>query len=356
MNRSDRIRRVRAAMAEDRLETFFFADPANIFYLSGFRGSDGALLLTPSESVLLVDGRYGTQAQQQAPRCRLVVYKIKVEGIAEEIKRSKARRVGFESQAVSVDFHGALKKELPRVKWVSPSDWLLCLRSVKDPFEIALLRRANRIADLAFRKIFKRIRAGARENDLALEIEVFMKKRGAERASFPISVASGGNSSLPHARAGNRRIRKGEPVFIDFGCSLEGYQTDQTVTFFLGKISKAWKEIYSIVKEAHGLAIASLKPGMPASEVDWVAREFISKRGFGDRFTHSLGHGVGIEVHEYPAVSAKSEARLGAGMVFTIEPGIYIPGEGGIRIEDTIHLTSRGVELLTSVDKGLRAR
>jgi Xaa-Pro aminopeptidase len=183
-----------------------------------------------------------------------------------------------------------------------------------------------------------------------------MRKGGAERASFPISVASGRNSSLPHARSGRRPLRTGEPIFIDFGGCFDGYQTDQTVTLFLKRIPPRWREIYTTVKRAQEMAISSARPGMRASDLDAIAREEIVRAGYGEFFTHSLGHGVGIEVHEYPSISAKSAATLEVGMVFTVEPGVYVPGEGGVRIEDTVCLTRRGALRLTSVDKALVAR
>jgi Xaa-Pro aminopeptidase len=343
-------------MARDRVRCFLFTDLANVFYLSGFRGTDGALLVTPKETVLLVDGRYGTQARRQAPHCRVIVYAAKVSGIAGEIRKLGCSRIGFEPGAATVAFHESLSGELPNVSWVRPSEWHASLRAIKDPTEIRLMRRANRIVDRAFRETLRRIRPGLTEREIALDLESEMRRMGAEGVAFPVSVAGGENSSLPHARSENRRIRKGEPIFIDFGGCFEGYQTDQTVTLFLGNIPSRWREIYSVVKEAHDLAISSVKPGMRASELDGIARECIARRGFGETFSHSLGHGVGIEIHEYPSVSVRSEARLRPGMVFTVEPGIYIAGEGGVRIEDTILLTPRGAEPLTSVDKVLRAR
>jgi hypothetical protein len=217
VTRLDRIRRAREGMATDRVNAFLFTDLSNLFYLSGFCGSDGALLLTPKESVLLVDGRYGAQARRQAPRCRPVVYPAKVKGIVEEIRRLRVRRVGFEPEAFTVGFHEALRNELPRVSWVRPSAWHASLRGIKDAAELRLLREANRIVDRAFRRTLPGIRPGLPEREIALRLETEIRKGGAEAVSFPISVASGENSSLPHARSEDRRVREGEPIFIDFG-------------------------------------------------------------------------------------------------------------------------------------------
>lgn len=343
-------------MAKDQVEAFLFTDLSNIFYLTGFCGSDGALLVTSREAILLVDGRYDVQAKQQAPRCRVVVYAGKVEGVAGELQKKKLRRIGYEPASLTVAVHRALKRAASKVSWIYPSDWHPSFRAIKDLEELRFLRLANRKVDQAFRKMIPKIRIGMPEKEIALALELAMRRAGAEKTSFPISVASGKNASLPHARSEARRIRSGEPIFIDFGGTFKGYQTDQTVTLFWERIPPRWREIYMTVKEAHDLAFAAAMPGMWASDLDAIAREHIAKRGFGECFGHSLGHGVGIDVHEYPSISPRSKARLEAGMVFTIEPGIYIPGKGGVRIEDTVFLTDKGAKCMTSIDKSLRSR
>jgi len=353
-DRTRRLKRVHLGLSQDNLEAFLFTDLANVFYLSGFRGSDGALLVSPDESILLVDGRYGAQAKEQAPECRLVVYPQKKKGISDEILQLKIKKLGFESSSMTVRFHQSLKQNLPAVEWGNPSDWYSTLRAQKDLEERDLMRRANKIADSSIEKVLQLIHEGISERDIAIELEYEMKKKGAEGASFPILVASGERTALPHAKPTSRKLKKGDVCFIDFGCTLDGYQTDQTISFSIGSPQKKWVEIHEIVKTAHDRAIEEASEGKSVADLDSVARGYIDEKGYGKYFTHSLGHGVGIEVHEYPRLSGGVSSKLESGMVFTIEPGIYIPGEGGVRIEDTLILTEKGVEFLTTVDKAFR--
>lgn len=355
MNYKKRLSHVRAEMQKEGCDAILFTNLPNLFYLSGFRGSDGALLITDTQAVLLVDGRYGTQAKMQAPDCVVVVYPEKTIGISDEIKKHRLAVVGFESRAVSHEFFEGLKAQLSSVQLKPVGKWIVLLRRVKDEAEIQVLKKANHIADEAAREILDWVKPGIMERDLATELEYRMKKKGAEKASFSILVAGGERGSLPHAMPTERKLQKNEFFFLDFGCTYEGYQTDQTLTIALGKPDPTWLKIYQIVKEAHDLAIEALKPSVPASELDRIARDHIAKSGYRENFSHSLGHGVGIEVHEYPPVSSKSDAVTEEHMVLTIEPGIYLPEKGGVRIEDTLLVTKGGSEALTTLDKELQS-
>jgi len=355
MNFVSRIDRFRKAIHKEQLQGAIVTHLPNIYYLAGFRGSDGALFISNDQAVLLVDGRYGTQAKHQSSHCKIVVYPEKSGGIADLILQSKIEKVGFESRALNVDFFDQLQKKVSKkVEMVALGSWIYQFRRCKELEEIQILEKANRIADDSAKEILEWIRVGVRENEISTELEYRMKKKGAERASFSILVAGGERGALPHAMPTDRELKKNELFFLDFGCTLDGYQTDQTLTIALGKISDEWRKIYQIVKDAHDLAIEQLKPGISAQALDQIARKFIDQAGYGDRFSHSLGHGVGIEVHEYPAVSAKSEAIIEEGMVVTREPGIYLPDQGGVRIEDTLLVTREGSKSLTTVDKQLR--
>jgi Xaa-Pro aminopeptidase len=227
------------------------------------------------------------------------------------------------------------------------SDELRSLRGRKDKDELRVMEAAARIAEEAFREILPQVRPGAVERDLALELEFAMRRRGAEDKAFPFIVASGERGALPHGAASERRLRAGELVTLDFGACLHGYQSDETVTLAVGEVPSRLRRIYDVVFEAQQRALALVGPGVPLVQIDRAAREFIAEQGFGDFFGHGLGHGVGLEVHEYPVVSSRSEDTAEEGMVFTVEPGIYIPDLGGVRLEDTIQVTTAGYRRLT---------
>jgi Xaa-Pro aminopeptidase len=348
-----RIQKVRKVLIQEAQESILVTDLSNIFYLSGFRGSDGALLITPTTSVLLVDGRYGTQAKEQAAQCQVVVYPDKISGVVTALSDLGVRKLAYESGAITCELFSRLSQKTSGVEWKTVGDWFQSLRSVKEPEELKVLREANAIADASVREILEWVKPGTQEQEVANELEYRMKKKGAERASFAILVAGGERAALPHARPTDRKLKSGEMFFLDFGCTFKGYQTDQTLTIALGEPSAEMKEIYSIVKEAHDRAMDQVKAGAMTQEIDRVAREFIASKNYKEAFNHGLGHGVGIEVHEYPNLSWRSNAKLEAGMLITIEPGIYLPGIGGVRIEDTIAVTETGYEVLTGVDKEL---
>ena len=262
-------------------------------------------------------------------------------------------RVGIESEQMSVAFFNSLAGCLHDCELVPVGRELDDLRLVKDAEELSILGRSAEIASSSFLAILDKITPGAIERDIALALEFTMKGAGADEKSFDFIVASGLRGALPHGKASGKTIDKGDLVTIDFGVLYQGYHSDETVTLAVGKPDARQKKIYGIVKDAHDRAIAAVRPGVTLKELDVMARGHIEAKGYGSYFGHGLGHGVGLEVHEKPVVSYKSDGVVEEGMVFTIEPGIYIPGWGGVRIEDTVVVTHDGCSLLTRVPKDL---
>lgn len=335
------------------LDTLLVSAMPNIRYYTGFSGSDGLLVLTHHDCWLLVDGRYVTQAREQAPECEVICYRKKTDAVRSLVLESALHRIGFESERMTFATHAELVAEMPGVDFVPVSSELDALRQCKDATERTLLAATAKLASAALVETLSCVQPGTRESDVALALEVAMKRAGAEACAFDFIVASGERGALPHGRASHKLIAAGELVTIDYGAVCSGYFSDETVTIAVGSVDARQREIYEAVREAHDLAIAATRPGVPLADLDAIARNHIASRGFGDYFSHGLGHGVGLEIHEKPAVNATSTALAEDGMVITIEPGIYIPGLGGVRIEDTVIVTASGCELLTQVNKEL---
>jgi Xaa-Pro aminopeptidase len=325
----------------------------NIRYLSGFTGSDGVLLLTGGGATLLCDGRYTLQAGDEARCCSIAEYKVKIEGIASQLSGAGCLRVLFDAEQATVSFFNALVAAQPTVEFVPLADELDQLRAVKSAAEIAAVETAAAVASSAFQEIVPLIKPGISERLLAFELEMRMRKLGADEKAFEFIVASGERGALPHGRPSDRLVRSGELVTVDFGACCAGYNSDETVTVAVGQPDKKLLDIYRIVKEAHDLAIAAIRPGADCSGLDAVARRHIENSGFGEYFGHGLGHGVGLEIHEKPTVNSRSRQQLQEGMLITIEPGIYIPGLGGVRIEDLLVVTADGSRVLSRVNKEL---
>ena len=341
-------------IAELDLDALIFTGLPNIRYLAGFTGSDGVLVVARDDAWFLTDSRYTTQAGQEASHCRVREYRTKVEGVAALCAEASLVRVGIEAEQTTVAFFRALSDALSGVELVPLETELNGLRLVKEPAELELLSTCAAIASAALEEILPLVRPGAVEQELALALEMAMRRRGADDRSFDFIVASGERGALPHGRASEKVVADGELVTFDFGARYRGYCSDETVTVAVGGVDDRQREIYQVVKEAHDLAIAAVRPGIACRDLDRIARGYIEEKGFGPYFGHGLGHGVGIEVHEKPVVSYRSEQLAEEGMVFTIEPGIYIPGFGGVRIEDTVVVTGNGCRLLTGVSKELR--
>ncbi|NVN98405.1 MAG: aminopeptidase P family protein [Geobacteraceae bacterium] len=325
----------------------------NIRYLSGFKGSDGALLILPQDRHLLCDSRYTLQASDEAELCTVAEYKSKSEGITLLLKKVGCKRVAFDAEKVTVSFLNILKTALPDVDFIPVADELDQLRAVKSLDEIKSISAAANLSSTAFNELLPLIKPGVSERSIALELEFIMKRSGAEEKAFDFIVASGYRGALPHARPTEKLLEAGEMVTIDFGARLDGYNSDETVTVSVGEPDKKLYDIYRIVKEAHDLAISAIRPGIECSSLDEIARSHINNCGYGDFFGHGLGHGVGLEVHEKPVISPRSRQRTQVGMVFTVEPGIYIPDFGGVRIEDLVQVTEEGCIILSKASKEL---
>lgn len=349
----DRVVKARGYLQKHDVDAIVFFNMSNVRYLSGFTGSDGAVLLGRESAWFLTDSRYTTQASLEVTDCPTVEYRVKLEGIAELASGEGFRRIGFEAEHTTVAVLNALSARLPDVDFVQIGEELSQLRILKDAEELDLLDRTACIASEALVATLAILKPGTIEREFALELEFAMRRAGADDKSFDFIVASGERGALPHGRASSKEIGRGELVTIDFGAVFAGYHSDETVTVAIGEPDARQREIYGIVKEAHDRALAAVKPGVEFRELDRIARGFIEEKGFGAYFGHGLGHGVGLDVHEKPVVSPRGEGVVEEGMVFTIEPGIYIPGWGGVRIEDTVAVTGDGYRLLTRVPKEL---
>ena len=342
-------------MDSSRLDGILFSSLENIRYLCGFTGSDGALIITLEESFFLTDSRYWTQAEEEVKGSQIIHYKKKMEGIASLLSDLKLNNIGFESTSFAFSSHRFLSERLANeAKLIPLEDELKNLRVVKDAQELTLLRRAIDISSNAFFHVVEILKEGALEREAALEMESFMKRSGADAIGFDIIIASGKRSALPHGRASVKRIEKGDFILIDFGSGFQGYHSDQTRTLVCGNPSLEQQKIYQIVKEAHDQAIEKVRPGIPICEVDGAAREHIRNQGYGEYFGHGTGHGIGLAVHEDPVVNSENKGLVQEGMVFTVEPGVYIPEWGGVRIEDMVLVTPHGAEVLTYLPRELK--
>lgn len=351
----DRAHLVTQLLASRGLDALLFTDLNNIRYLCGFTGSDGALAVVGGRSCFLCDSRYTTQARLQVQADEIREYSVKLDGAIEFLQQAGARRIGFEAETLPFATVETLReKGGAACEWLPLTKEIQSLRGIKGADEIAAIEEATRLNAEAFEEVLPLIRPGAVERDIALALEIALKRRGAEEKAFTFIVASGPRGALPHGIASERSIGVGELVTIDFGVRYRGYHSDETVTVAVGEAPPRLRQIYDVVLKAHDLAMEQVRPGRALKEIDAVARDYIAAQGFGDYFGHGLGHGVGLEVHEYPTVSPRSVAVASEGMVFTIEPGIYVPELGGVRIEDIIEVTADGYRSLTRLSKALR--
>ena len=348
---ADRVGRLRSEFPE--AGALLILNEKNIRYLTGFTGGEGALMAGPDWLTLLVDGRYATQARAEARGAEILEFRNRVNGIAAEARRRGVGSVGFESPFLSVEEYLRLKEALPEAALRPLTKGFDFLRAVKDGGEIDRIREAARISREALAAIREMIRPGVREEEIALELEYRMRRGGAEQVSFETIVAAGDNSALPHATPGRRAIADGDCVMIDYGAVCGGYHSDETCTFVVGRASERQREVYRHVLEAHDRAIRAIRAGVSCGEIDGVARSYLAGAGLESAFAHGTGHGVGLDVHEAPRLAAGREELLRAGMVVTVEPGVYLPGLWGIRIEDMVLVTEGGCEILTRTSKDL---
>lgn len=350
-NRRSRLNRF---FEEYALKAILFTDLNNIRYLCGFSGSEGALLVSRDHAWFLCDSRYTAQAGEEVSGAEVrECAPIRLDTVAALVHEFGLNRVGFEAAHTTVSAFRKMSEKLPDVELVELGSKLDEIRVCKDGAEIEQLANVATLASQALASVLADIRPGVRESDVAVALEFEMRRRGADGRAFDFIVASGVRGAMPHGRASDKIIQSGELVTIDFGAVKDGYNSDETVTIACGEPEIRAKEIHAVVRTAHDLAIEAVRPGIACKDLDEVARSYIRMQGYGDYFGHGLGHGVGLEIHEMPTLSPRSTAELAEGMVVTIEPGIYIPGFGGVRIEDTVVVTGDGCRVLTSADKQL---
>ena len=347
MDHRRRVSRLRRKLRN--FDALLVYSPPNVRYLTGFTGSAGFVLIAPEADIFVTDFRYREQAAVEVQSCEVRVEDRPMAKILYSFcKKAGIKRFGFEP-VISFSLYSELKGLIPGM--LPFGDVLERMRELKDEQELCMINRAIKRAEDAFGHIKPHIRVGRTERSIALRLERRIKELGSGETPFPIIVASGANSAKPHAGAGEKKLKKGDLVTIDWGAEADGYSSDMTRTFLLagGNDMAIKKKIYSIVKRANRAALKALKPGAGLKAIDAVARGFIKDKGFGEYFGHGLGHGVGLDVHENPRLSPKGKGRAREGMVLTIEPGIYMPGLGGVRIEDMAFVTGKGKSVLTKL-------
>ena len=348
----ERVNKLRELFSGEGIDAFLVTSPENRFYLTGFTGSSGSVFITEKEIFLITDFRYDEQAKKQCPHCSIVMARDGLpEALRELAEKLNTKKLGCEGEIITYQQYTSLEEILAAREIKPLCGFMDNLRAVKDQGEIECIARAVELTDRAFSHILPLIREGVTECYLSLELEFFMRKNGAEGIAFPFIVASGQRSSLPHGTATEKIICCGDLVTMDFGASLAGYNSDMTRTVVVGKADDKQKEIYLIVLEAQMAGIRAVKPGVAASEVDRAARSVIEGYGYGESFGHSTGHGLGLKIHENPRLSEKDSTELRPGMVVTVEPGIYLPGWGGVRIEDSVLVESHGARVLSTTEK-----
>jgi Xaa-Pro aminopeptidase len=343
--------RVREYLRSAGVEALLILKDENRRYATGFTGSAGLALITPFEAVLIVDFRYVEQAEAEARACRVERGGADSAAVlASAVRDRDLRRIGFESEFVPVAAAERFRAKLAPTELVPLPD-VDQIRWIKDAEEIAAVARAAEIADAAFAHLLGVVRPGITERAAALELEIWLRRAGAERLSFETVFASGPRSALPHGRASDRAMAAGDLVTIDFGAVYDGYTSDCTRTVVIAPDESRQREIYEVVLRAQQRALAEIRAGVTGREIDAVARAVIDEAGFGQAFGHALGHGIGLDVHEGPRLSPQEETVLQPGMIVTVEPGIYIPGWGGVRIEDDVVVTADGCTVLTHAPK-----
>jgi len=352
----NRLKKLRQKLLEKELDAILISQPENRYYLSGFDGSAGFLLITAQDAILATDFRYIEQVKRQAPEYKLFqITSDMVNWFGELTAGLNLKRLGFEARDISFDMYrqlnSALDKKQSSLKFVPLDELVESLRVVKEAEEIELITKAAEISDNAFQYIEETIHTGMSEKEVAWEMEKFMRENGSQDMPFEIIVASGPNSALPHAKPSERAIQAGEPVLFDIGAKIDGYSSDLSRTICLGAPDDTFKKVYDIVLGAQLTALSIIKESMTGEQADSLARTVIAEAGYGEAFGHALGHGVGLAAHEAPRLGPGSAEKLGSGMVFTVEPGIYLPGWGGIRIEDLVVMENGQIRVMSKARK-----
>lgn len=349
-----RISAARAALRDGGLDGLIVTGPANVRYLCGYSGSSGMLWVSPRETAFFTDFRYQEQVKREVSASRTVIIRRSLlDDLVELPGLSRARRIGYEAGHLLCSQLERLNKSLSPRKLKSTFGLVENIRQVKDAVELARIAGAAAIADRAFSAIVKFLKPGLTERAVANQLDFLLKKYGADKPSFDSIVASGPNSALPHAQPGDRKLRRGDFLVLDFGAKRQGYCSDMTRTVCIGKPSSRHLEIYALVQRAQAEGLRAVRPGAQGKTADGTARLVIESAGYGKYFGHGLGHGVGLEVHEGPRLGKTSQDFLKPGNVVTVEPGVYLPGWGGVRIEDLVAVTPTGCRILTRSTKKL---
>ena len=356
MDHNSRLRRVQSAIEQRRLDALLVTNLPNVRYLCGFTGSAGLLVVTARDQVLLTDGRYTEQARQEVKGAKVNIVKKSALGAAAEWlqKHPSLRRIGIEAAHMAVADRASLARSIgKRARLIAAPPIVEPLRMIKDAGEIAAIRAACHLGVQLFRTVTESLRPGVAESQAAGELEYAARKAGVEQMAFSTIIAAGPRSALPHGRASDAAIPRQGFVVCDFGVILAGYCSDMTRTVHVGRPQPEARSSYEAVREAQKSALDAVKPGVTSGEVDQAARKLLYNRGLGKFFTHSTGHGLGLEIHEAPKIAAAQKEVLRPGMVITVEPGVYLPGKWGVRIEDTVVVTETGCEILTPCPKDL---
>ncbi|MHC5227014.1 M24 family metallopeptidase [Enterococcus sp. LJL99] len=348
-----RVNKLRALMKKNELAGFLVTSSYNLRYLTNFTGTAGLALITQDDAFFITDFRYTEQAAEQIDGYEIIKHNADIYGeVVKLIESKKLTNLAFEENFISFAEYSALEEIIP-CDLIPVAGMIEELREVKDEEEIAIIQKACSIADLGFKHILTVIKPGMTEIEVANQLDFYMRSLGATSVSFDTIVASGLRSAMPHGVASDKIIEKGDMITLDFGCYYDGYVSDMTRTFAIGEPSDKLKEIYQIVLEAQLKVIDEAKPGLTGIQLDAIARDHIASYGYGEAFGHSTGHGIGLEIHEGPNVSFRADKQFVTGNVITDEPGIYLPGIGGVRIEDDLLITDNGNRVLTQAPKEL---
>jgi Xaa-Pro aminopeptidase len=352
---TNRIKKLREKIKRESLDLLLVTTLTNLRYLCGYTGSNGILLVSKDKSIFLTDFRYKEQVKKEVKGAEIKIAQRELFSTLMEIDWLKEKRikVGFESKHLSFKLYEKLKALLPQILWIPTEDLVESLLVTKDEGEIKKIKKAADISAKVYQEILPLLKPGTKEQEISAELEYRIRRNGGTGSAFEPIVASGVRSAMPHARASSKRFQKGDFVTLDFGALYEGYVCDITRTVVIGKATLRQKKIYNLVLRAQTKAIKNACSGMKGFELDKVARDVINNAGFKDYFGHGLGHGIGLLVHDSPGINTKSQEVLKPGMVITIEPGVYFPGWGGVRIEDDILITRNGCKILTNIKREL---
>ncbi|MGG4498543.1 M24 family metallopeptidase [Brevibacillus reuszeri] len=354
MSRS-RLENIREVIRQRNVDALFIQGANNVQYFSGFTGSNGYLLITTTTAVLITDQRYTEQAKQEATGWTILIHGLDpFTTITMAIKPLGITRIAYESKETTDYQITELRQEIPFVEWVPCVDVCIQLRAVKDADEATWIQTALQMAEAALGDLCEVIRPGVSEREIAVELEMMMRKRGSEGPAFDTIVASGPNSALPHAKPTERAIQHGDLIVIDFGATYKGYRSDVTRTIIVGELVSEQQQLFDCVHLALEQAVAGIKPGAICHELDKLARDVFIQADLEAYSLRGLGHGVGLDIHEYPRVVMNNQTMIEPGMLFTVEPGLYVPGFGGVRIEDMVLVTEEGCQVLTRTPRVMR--